>query len=242
MEKKVQGAQEARFAYRVGDPLVPRDVEAVAFSGQLVVVTDTATVARVGDFFRATEGPLEGLEIPIVAVTTNSITLATEVSPAVTDQFFIMRYITQRTDSSGAQIVTLTAGPLIYVKDGASTEVEEDGALPANTNALPVKPMARAGELINFSCANDGDITSGAYVQLIASTAYNTSEIEIDNTTGKTLNIAFGAVGFEVEFFVVPTKGLSRQAIAIPAGTRISVIAAYNGTEGVGEVNVNLFY
>ena len=240
MNAKVEGAQEARFAYRVGDPLIPRDVESATLSEGLVVIGDTGTVAIVGDFFRATEGPLEGLEIPIVEVSTNSFSIASAVKPLVNDDFYIMRYITQRTDDTGAQIVTLTQGPTIFIKDAVSTEVEEDTAVPANSAAFPVKLIAR---VIDFGSINldSTNVTTSAYVTLVAATAAYASEVEIDNTTGKSMLLAFGAAASEVDQLIIPAKGLSRQAIAIPAGTRLSVKAQFANGEDVGELNANLF-
>lgn len=144
------GDLSSRFAFRVGGD-TPRDVESATLSNGQVVIGDTATQARVGDFFRAIEGPLAFQEIPIVAVTTNGFTIATTTLPDVGDDFYVMRDVTQRTDESGAQTVVATSGPIQFVLDGVATEVEEDTAVPANSIPLPVKVVDGAGVIPDFA-------------------------------------------------------------------------------------------
>lgn len=152
MKTKVNGGvQENRFSFRVGSETVARDVESASLVDGLVVIGDTGTVAKVGDLFRAQNGPLIYQEIPIVAVTTNSFSIATTSLPDVADTFFVLRYASQRVDDQGSQVVTVTQGPVQFVLNTVDTEVSRDTGVPANSVPLPVIPLGAAGTLIDFA-------------------------------------------------------------------------------------------
>lgn len=144
------GVSDDRFAFRVGGN-TPRTVGSATLVNGQVVIGDVGTVAEVGDFFRATEGPLQFLEIPITSVATNSFTIATTILPLVNDDFYIMRRVTQLTDDTGSQIVTVNQGPIQFVLDNVDTEVEEDTVVPANSIPLPVKVLNAAGLIPDFA-------------------------------------------------------------------------------------------
>jgi len=234
----------SRFAFRVGDISVPRTAGVNTNSdGPATFIHDTSTPAKKGDFVRFTTGNAQFLELPVIKTEANGFWVAAKLElnqrPASGDEFFIMRYITQRTDETGSQIVTVTQGPITFRKDGFADEVEEDTSTPVNNRPLPTKPMANPVGFFGYEVSG-GDIVTGSYLSLFTASDYAT-EIEIDNTTGKSLILAFGAASSEVDQLIIPAKGLSRQAVAIPAGTEISVKAQFSDTEGVGEVNINLF-
>lgn len=83
-------------------------------------------------------------------------------------------------------------------------------------------------------------VSTSAYTQLIASTAAAYQEIEIFDSSGQTLKIAFGAAASEVDKFLVFPGGNGRIKRNIPSGTRIS-IKAVSATASVGEIDVNLY-
>jgi len=84
------------------------------------------------------------------------------------------------------------------------------------------------------------NVTTAAYVQLIASTAAAYQEIEIFDSSGQTLKIAFGAAASEVDKFLVFPGGNGRIKRNVPIGTRIS-IRAVSATASVGEISLNLY-
>lgn len=84
------------------------------------------------------------------------------------------------------------------------------------------------------------NVTTSAYVQLIASTSGITNVIETFDTSGQTLEIAFGASGSEVNKFLIFPGGNGRNTCAIPSGTRIS-IRAVSATASSGEFDLTLY-
>jgi hypothetical protein len=84
------------------------------------------------------------------------------------------------------------------------------------------------------------NITTGAYVQLIAATSGAAKKIEIQHQCGSSLYLAFGGAGSEVDKLIIPPGGNGLISLNIPASTRLSVKAiATNATSG--ELMVNLF-
>lgn len=144
--------ENLRFAFRVDNPTVPRTAGAGTGSENadgvnLFWVEDTGTPARVGDFFRAINGNAIHLEIPIVKVETNRFLLAVNsgLLPASGDDFYIMRYTTQRVDENGSQVVVATPGPSQFVLNGVDVEVEQDTVTPANSIPFPVAQLNTDG-------------------------------------------------------------------------------------------------
>lgn len=82
------------------------------------------------------------------------------------------------------------------------------------------------------------NVTTGAYVQLIASTAAVINKIQIFDSSGQTLALAFGAAASEVNKIYIFPGGNGDVDMAIPAGTRVSVIAI-SATASVGELDIN---
>ncbi len=105
------------------------------------LINATAHVARPGDVIRMISGPAQSDEAKVVAVTPNSIQLATKLSAAPTtgNQFAVLRPRQMQVDDQGNLIVTSTSGPVQFVRDNIDTEVNEDTVTPANSRPLPVK-------------------------------------------------------------------------------------------------------
>lgn len=82
-------------------------------------------------------------------------------------------------------------------------------------------------------------VTTGAYVQLIASTSADISKMQIFDSSGQTLVIATGAAASEVDKFYVFPGGNGDIDVNIPSGTRIS-IKAVSATADAGEIAINL--
>lgn len=83
------------------------------------------------------------------------------------------------------------------------------------------------------------NVTTAAYVQLIASTAGTATEIFIFDSSGQTLVLAFGAAASEIDQIYIVPGGNGTVALAIPAATRIS-IKAVSATASAGEIDINL--
>lgn len=120
-----------------------------------------------------------------------------------------------------------TADNEIYVLEGS-------GASPGITVS---QPAAAGGALNNNSSTN---ITTSAYVTLVASTAIALTAIQVLDTGGRFYVVATGPVAGEVDFAYVQPGGSDFIYIQIPAGTRIS-IKAIDGNATAGYTGVNLY-
>lgn len=212
-----------RFAYRVGSQSVART--AGATTGNPLdkhlgtFIEDTATPAILGDFARFEDGSAEGLEIPIVKVETNGFYLSVRFDgdlvqflPASGDEFFILRYATQRLNQDGSSVVVL--------------------APPA-----PAEPV----EFSAYDIAASGNITNAAYTEMVASLADDVTEVEVFNSSGCSMYLAIGAAAAESDLMLIPPNGFLRQGVSIAQGQRVSVKALFNDTDGAGEILINFF-
>jgi hypothetical protein len=84
------------------------------------------------------------------------------------------------------------------------------------------------------------NVTTAAYVQLVASTTLPTSSMEIFDSSGQTLKIAFGSAGNEVDQFQITPGGNERIPVLIPVGTRVS-IKAISANATTGELDINFY-
>lgn len=82
-------------------------------------------------------------------------------------------------------------------------------------------------------------VTSAAYVELIASTASENQEMELFDSSGYTMKIAFGSAGFEIDQFLDYPGGNGRVLHHVPASTRISIKAVATSATA-GELCLNL--
>jgi hypothetical protein len=96
----------------------------------------------------------------------------------------------------------------------------------------------RERAILEYSSTN---VTTGAWTQLLASVgATAIKEIEIFDSSGEILELAFGAAGSEsVKSYIIP-GGNGRIPLQIPAGTRLS-IKAVSATANSGVIVVNLY-
>ena len=83
-------------------------------------------------------------------------------------------------------------------------------------------------------------VTSAGYTELIASTPGPATEVEVFDSSGRTLKLAFGAAGFEVDQFYIFPGGNGSVPLDVPAGTRLS-IEAVSISASAGEIDVNLY-
>lgn len=83
-------------------------------------------------------------------------------------------------------------------------------------------------------------VTSSAYVQLLGSTSAVINAIEIFDSSGQTLVLAFGAMGSEVDQIYIIPGGNGRIPLSIPSGTRVS-IKAVTATASAGYIDANFY-
>lgn len=84
------------------------------------------------------------------------------------------------------------------------------------------------------------NVTTTAFVQLVASTASATSLIEVFDSSGQTMALATGAAGSEVIQCYIFPGGQGQIPISIAAGTRVS-IEAVSANATTGEIDINFW-
>lgn len=139
--------------------------------------------------------------------------------------------------------------PVILSKDSADIEY---GIGASNTETIRValssdsqvtirNPEASATQvafaLNDNSAAN---ITTGAYVELIASLSGDVTQIDVQDTGGRWLYLATGAPASETDILVIPPTGNGLIPFVASSGTRISV-KAIDGTASAGYLGVNFY-
>jgi len=105
------------------------------------------------------------------------------------------------------------------------------GALPVTASIIPHQAAASWVESLDYAVTN---VTTGAYVQLNASTATAINYLSIFDSSGNPMILAVGAPGSEVDQIYVPPGGsVGGYSLYIPAGSRISYKAlTTNSTSG----------
>ncbi len=104
-------------------------------------------------------------------------------------------------------------------------------------------PLGRTGKTAVNKARNDYssvNVTTGAYVTLLASTSAAISELEIFDSSGQTLLLATGAAASEVDQVYIIPGGNGRIPLSIAASTRVS-IKAVSATANLGEITVNFY-
>lgn len=102
-------------------------------------------------------------------------------------------------------------------------------------------PIALKGKIPRYGIVNDNasdPITTSAYTELIASSAFDLTQIETFETSGNVFVIAFGAIGSESNKYYISRGGNGISDLAIPTGTRVSV-KAVSGDASTGEFVIN---
>lgn len=84
------------------------------------------------------------------------------------------------------------------------------------------------------------NVTTAAYVELVAALSNNVSEVEIFDSSGETLVLALADAGNEAdEFYIIP-GGNGRMKALLPKGARLS-IKAISGNATTGELIINMW-
>lgn len=232
------GKKEGRFLYRDG---AVRDVESVSVSGGKTTIGDTGTVATVGSIFRPEIGAYQYQEFVVVEVSTNSFVVAAELTGLiVTDTFYILKWTTQRVSSDGSQVVIASAGPVEFVLNGASTQVEEDTAVAANSIPLPTKTLSDYISSVRLDYSFTA-VTDSAWVELVASTGGTPiNAITLFDGGGFAMELGIGAALSEARKLLIPPGGFNGVIpIHIPANSRISIRAVGAATVDAGEIDIN---
>lgn len=85
------------------------------------------------------------------------------------------------------------------------------------------------------------NVTTSAYVQLVAALPKEASAIEIFDSSGQTLEIGVGAAGSEVIYMIVFPGGNGRIPLNFLSGSRVA-IKSLSATANTGEIDINFYY
>lgn len=111
------------------------------------IIIATGHSVKPGDTIRITSGDLDGTEVGVLSVETDSITLSADIDSPIADgdTFEILRPVSLTLGADGT--FTVSSGPVQFVKDGVPTQVNEDTVVPGNNEPLPVKLTSTGGDI-----------------------------------------------------------------------------------------------
>lgn len=112
--------------------------------------------------------------------------------------------------------------------------------IASNQSTLPVTSGGVAAVTKSRNDYSSVNVTTSAYVQLVASTGSTINSVEIFDSSGQTLVLATGAAASEVDQIYIFPGGNGRVPLTIASGTRIS-IKAVSATASVGESTINYY-
>jgi len=191
------------------------------------IIKSTSHSALAGDVVRfelSSQNPY--FEANIISVPdANTIIIAAELpnTPNTGDEFYILRYATQRVDESGAGIVALSPSPIQFVLDGVNTEVEEDTVTPANSNPLPTKVLNGSGVEVDFATSAKQDLSNTLLGEISTNTLAlinlvnnggSLSQQALTGTTASTISVPANAVSCNIQ---APSTNTDNVRIAIGA-------------------------
>ena len=219
---------------------------AQATGTNLHMVVDSGTITAVTSLTNAL--PVGANVIGKVSIdqttpgTTNLVALAANQSVNVAQINGVTTLMGNGVTGTGSQRVTIasdnTAFSVNAVQSGTWT------VQPGNTANTTAWLTNQSGRLTaNTSSYNDYtsvNVTTAAYVQLVASTTSATGEIEIFDSSGQGMILATGAAAAEVDQINIFPGGNGRVQLKIAAGTRVS-IKAKTATASVGYIMINYY-
>jgi hypothetical protein len=193
--------------------------DAVEAGSTARVIVATAHAARVGDIISITSGTYDGYEIAVESVAANAITLESELpaAPAAAVTFDILRRKAAVLSPDGTIAVSFAA---------------EKGAGAVTADTLRSTEAGRAyADSVRYD--HTVPVTTGAWTELIASTAAAINALMIFDSSGQILELGTGAAASEARVLLIPPGGIDGVIpFRIAAGTRLSVRAVSANTAG----------
>lgn len=113
-----------------------------------------------------------------------------------------------------------------------------------STGALPVTLSSSSPRVKAWNASNNYasvNVTTAAYVELVASTGAAASRLLVFDGSGQVMKIAFGAAASEVDqFYISPGGWDAAVEISVPINTRVSV-RAISATASAGYLVIAAF-
>lgn len=198
-------------------------------SGALTVhATVTSSVLPTG---AATESTLSSLNGKVTTVDTSNVTVVASALP--TGAATLSEQQTQSTTLSNISgKLPATLGQKTSANSLAVTIASDQSSLPTVQQGMA---KSNAPIYVSYSSTN---VTTSAYVELIASTTAATKRVCIFDSSGQAMIFAVGGSGSEVTQLYVPPGGAEFD-LAIPASSRIA-IKALTASATSGYILINL--
>lgn len=151
------------------------------------------------------------------------------------------------------QALMAASVPVVIASNQSTLNVAVASALPAGANTIGAVTQASgpwtvsvtqaSGRSVVTTVRNDYssvNVTTGAWVQLVASLSATVNMIEIFDSSGQTLEIGTGAVASETRLIILTPGGNGQVPVTIASGTRVS-IRAISATASSGELDINFY-
>lgn len=140
---------------------------------------------------------------------------------------------TETTLAAASAKLPATLGQKTSANSLAVTLASDQSAIPTNATQAG---YSRTNAPV-YSVYSTTNVTTSAYVQMVASTTSATKQVQIFDSSGQSLYFAVGAAASEVDQFIIPPGG-GIFNIAIPAASRIS-LKAVTATANSGYVTIS---
>lgn len=124
------------------------------------------------------------------------------------------------------------------LNDGTGSQITSN--LVSLLRGIDVSQIGRSPSALSRINYTSTPVSTSAYTQVLASTTAIIREVEIFDSSGQSLVLAFGAASSEVDQVYVFPGGNGRIPLYIPGGTRVS-IKAVSAAASSGELLVNFY-
>lgn len=232
-------AASAKFPATLGQKTMASSMAVTLASDQSAVPISAASLPLPTG--AATESTLSGMSAKLPASLGAKTTANSVAVNIASDQTVPVSAASLPLPTGAATEATLSG---LSGKFGSLGQKAMAGSTPvviaSDQSAVPVSVQGNTPQGFIRNDYTATNVTTGAYVQLTAATATALRAIEVFDSSGQSLKIAFGAAGSEVDKFAVLPGGNGRIPCVIPSGTRLSV-KAVSGTASSGELIINLY-
>lgn len=136
-----------------------------------------------------------------------------------------------------------SVGPKPMSGSTSVTWATDQGPIAVTIASVGAITVSSYGKVPITKVRNDyssSPVSTVAYTHIINSVPATATEIEIFDSSGQTLVVAFGAPGLEVDQLYLIPGGNGQIPLLVPAGTNVSV-KAVSANATAGELDVNLY-
>lgn len=213
-----------RVVLASNQPAVPTNIQQIkgsaidSGSGAQTAATQRVILASDQTPIPATQsGTWNIATVTTVSTITNPVSIAANSSVNVNQIAGTATSVNNGNADTGTQRVTIAANSTGAIKQGGKSAINK--------------------ALLDYTST---PVTSGAWVQLLASTTSAVSEIEIFDSSGVILELGTGAAASEVSQIYIVPGGNGRVPLTIATSTRVAV-RAFSTTASVGNIVVNFY-